>query len=273
METETKFQKLPNGMQNFHVGVRDIIVYLFLRSHEDYNTHSTFVSLDTIAKETGISKPTVIKCIKNLILDNYITVEKRNNKSNIYHFVDPGRFERFSQEFLNNQDLTIEEKGYLAIVQQYMRRDDGQSGIISMRDSDLSNLTRISERSIQRYNHALEEKGYLTIANSSLPDIIENSGCLRKIKCFDLVAYGQAIAFALKNHETRISQMEAKQRETDNQMFTMQEELRSLKLEQEILRNQNKDIINENLALKKTNQQLKNALNLKLYKNAHQVAL
>lgn len=117
METETKFQKLPNGMQNFHVGVRDITVYLFLRSHEDYDTHSTFVSLDTIAKETGISKPTVIKCIKNLILDNYITVEKRNNKSNIYHFVDPGRFERFSQEFLNNQDLTIEEKGYLAIVQ------------------------------------------------------------------------------------------------------------------------------------------------------------
>lgn len=56
-------------------------------------------------------------------------------------------------------------------------------------------------------------------------------------------------------------------------MSTIQEELRSLKLEQEILRNQNKDIINENLALKKTNQQLKNALNLKLYKNAHQVAL
>lgn len=89
METETKFQKLPNGMQSFHVGVRDITVYLFLRSHEDYDTHSTFVALDTIAKETGISKPTVIKCIKNLILDNYITVEKRNNKSNIYHFVDP----------------------------------------------------------------------------------------------------------------------------------------------------------------------------------------
>lgn len=273
METETKFQKLPNGMQNFHVGVRDITVYLFLRSHEDYNTHSTFVALDTIAKETGISKPTVIKCIKNLILDNYITVEKRNNKSNIYHFVDPGRFERFSQEFLNNQDLTIEEKGYLAIVQQYMRRDDGQSGIISMRDSDLSNLTRISERSIQRYNHALEEKGYLTIANSSLPDIIENSGCLRRIKCFDLAAYGQAVAFVLKNHETRINQMEARQQETDNQMSTMQEELRNLKLEQEVLRNQNKDIINENLALKKTNQQLKNALNLKLYRNEHKVVL
>lgn len=95
METETKFQKLPNGMQNFHVGVRDITVYLFLRSHEDYSTHSTFVTLDTIAKETGISKPTVIKCIKNLILDNYITVEKRNNKSNIYHFVDPGRLTAF----------------------------------------------------------------------------------------------------------------------------------------------------------------------------------
>lgn len=47
----------------------------------------------------------------------------------------------------------------------------------------------------------------------------------------------------------------------------------SMKLEQEVLRNQNQDIINENLALKKTNQQLKNALNLKLYKNAHQVAL
>ena len=46
--------------------------------------------------------------------------------------------------------------------------------------------------------------------------------------------------------------MEARQQETDSQMSTMQEELRSLKLEQEVLRNQNKDIINENLALKKT---------------------
>lgn len=135
-----------------------------------------------------------------------------------------------------------------------------------MRDSDLSNLTRISERSIRRYNHTLEEKGYLTIANSSLPDIIENSGCLRRIKCFDLAAYGQAVAFVLKNHETRINQMEARQQ-------TVKCPLRSLKLEQEVLRNQNKDIINENLALKKTNQQLKNALNLKLYRNEHKVAL
>ena len=106
-----------------------------------------------------------------------------------------------------------------------------------------------------------------------MPDYVEYGGDNRPLKVYDIRASGQAIAFVLKNHETRINQMEAKQQEADDRMSTMQEELRSLKLEQEVLRNQNKDIINENLALKKTNQQLKNALNLKLYRNEHQVAL
>lgn len=103
---------------------------------------------------------------------------------------DSENYELFSREFIYNKNLTVEEKGYLAMIQQYMIRDDGKSGIIAMSDSDLSNLTHIGERSIQRYNRSLKKKGYLTLVN--LPNNNEN---FRKLKCFDLAAYGQAVAF------------------------------------------------------------------------------
>lgn len=46
MEQKEKisFKQLPSNLDNFHVGVRDVAVYLTMRQFENWETHSTYVS-------------------------------------------------------------------------------------------------------------------------------------------------------------------------------------------------------------------------------------
>ena len=206
MEQKEKisFKQLPSNLDNFHVGVRDVAVYLTMRQFENWETHSTYVSIDKLAEKCGLTKNTVRKCIKNLILDEYLILIKRPGMSNEYKFNKTEKFEGFSDEFINNPDLTPGQKGYLAIIQQYMNTSDGERGIITLRD--IANLTHMSRRSIYNYNRELQDKGYLVIGNSNLPDNIENSGC--KVKVYDPKAYGQAILFTLRDHEDRLNDIQ-----------------------------------------------------------------
>lgn len=118
MEKETKisFKQLPSNLDNFHVGVKDIAVYLTMRQFENWETHSTYVSIDKLAEKCRLTKNTVRKCIKNLILDEYLILIKRPGMSNEYKFNKTVNFEGFSDEFINNPNLTPELKGYLAMI-------------------------------------------------------------------------------------------------------------------------------------------------------------
>lgn len=61
-----------------------LLVYGVLCSFADNDTGECFPSIDTIAQETQLSNPTVIKCLKELIDKKYVTkqVRKRGTKFN-----------------------------------------------------------------------------------------------------------------------------------------------------------------------------------------------
>lgn len=108
-KTNISFKQLPSNLDNFHIGVA---VFLAMRQFENWETHSTYVSIDKLAEKCGLTKNTVRKCIKNLILDEYLILIKRPGLSNEYKFNKTVNFEGFSDEFINNPDL----KGYLAMI-------------------------------------------------------------------------------------------------------------------------------------------------------------
>lgn len=183
---------------------KDAVVYLTLKKYENWETHETFVSIATIAEKLHLSRKYILEAVDRLEKAGYIAISKGRNNRNIYHFNEYKTFQGFSDDFLDNPNLSIEEKGYLAMIQQYMRLDDGQTGKISMTDKELADHIGLSRQRINAYNTSLRNKGYLTCVNQSVPDYVEYGGDHRPLKVYDIRAYGQAIVFLLKKHEEQI---------------------------------------------------------------------
>lgn len=68
------------------------LIFIYLRMHSDSKTGQCFPSLNTLAKETGISKRTVQRCIEKLQEKGVVKVVHRKtesgNQSNIYILYD-----------------------------------------------------------------------------------------------------------------------------------------------------------------------------------------
>ena len=95
---------------------KDAVVYLTLRKYENWETHETFVSIATIAEKLHLSRKYVLEAVDRLEKAGYIAISKGRNNRNIYHFNEYKTFQGFSDEFLDNPNLSIEEKGYLAMI-------------------------------------------------------------------------------------------------------------------------------------------------------------
>ena len=204
MDENLKHVQLPTSMLTSIIKPKDAVVYLTLRKYENWETHETFVSIATISEKLHLCRKSVLESISRLEKAGYIAISKGLNNRNIYHFNEYKTFQGFSEDFLDNPNLSIEEKGYLAMIQQYMRLDDDQTGKISMTDKELADHLGLSRRSIVAYNTSLRNKGYLTCVNQSVPDFVEYKGDYRPLKVYDIRAYGQAIVFLLKKHNEQI---------------------------------------------------------------------
>ena len=272
-EVNVSFKQMPTGLDNFHVGVKDIAVYLTMRQFENWKTHGTYVTIDKLSQVSGLSKGTIRKCIKNLILDEYLILIKRPGLSNEYKFNKTLNFEGFSDEFINNPGLTPGLKGYLAIIQPYMNTSDGQYGVIGMRDLDLAKRTHLSRKTIYTYNRQLQELGFMVNGKSHLPDIIENSGCKGNVKIYDPKSYGQAIIFALRNHEERLNDIQDEQQIQRKTIEDLTAEIRDLKRRQAVSDLKNQKLHEQNAELLKTNKKLYDALNIDLYRKQNNIDL
>ena len=71
------------------------IVYIYLKMHSDNNTGKSFPSLNTLAREIGLSKRTVQRCLSELQDKEVIRVEHRSNEkgtqSNLYTIYDTAK--------------------------------------------------------------------------------------------------------------------------------------------------------------------------------------
>lgn len=227
---------------------KDAVVYLTLKKYENWQTHETFVSIATIAEKLHVGRKFVLDSIDRLVKAGYITITKGQNNRNIYHFNEYKTFQGFSDEFLDNPDLSMEEKGYLAMIQQYMRLDDGQTGKISMTDKELADHIGLSRRSITTYNTSLRNKGFLTCVDQSVPDYIESGGDKRQLKVYDIRAYGQAIVFLLKKHNDQIEKNTEDIEELKQQIADIKTQSQETILE---MRKQYEALVRENALLRK----------------------
>lgn len=102
-------------------------------------------------------------------------------------------------------------------------------GVIGMRD--LAKLTHLTRKTISIYNNQLQDLGFMVNGRGRVPDILENGGCKNNVKIYDPRSYGQAVLFALRNHEDRLNDIQDEQRKDIEELTA---EIKNLKLQQAI---------------------------------------
>lgn len=197
----------------------EILVYVAIRRFMNKKTMQAYPSLDRLVKDTGISKATIIKTIKEIVNKGYMTTTSKKGIGVTYTFNNEKSFEPFSYEFLDNPNLTKAEKLQILCTQQYMYKDDGV-GKISYSDSELAEKTGLDRHTIAKTNQSLIDKGFATQVSLKTRD--PGTGILNKETIYHLNDLGQAIVFAIQNHETRLNKNE--------------DDIASLKKDNELLR-------------------------------------
>lgn len=217
--------QLPNNM-TLDVKPKDLLIYVTIKRHMNKDTLRAFPALTTICAESGASINAVRESIKKLEKFEYLKVEKDGRK-NVYAFTTYKNFEPFSYDFLDQKELSFEEKSYVIASQQYMMKDIRGEGKISLTNADLANKINISEKSVVRYNNSLERKGFMVKVPAVIKDL--ETGCCKELKIFDLNKMLQQIVWILKDHEKRISNNE-------NDIEEMKRRMDSLERENKLLR-------------------------------------
>lgn len=238
-----------------HLKKYEILIYVCIRRYMNKNMEA-FPALDTIVKDSGCSKPTVVKIIEIIENKGYFKrIPKSQSKSKIkgkgcvYVFNNEQHFEPFSYDFLDNTKLTKSEKLQILCTQQYMILDDStQQGKISYSDRELSEKTGLDYRTIKKNHNSLIDKGFVNQITLQTKDPI--TGLINKETIYHLDKVGQAVIFALRNHEQRICQLE-----------TLEERVQKL---EEAYKSKDKDnelLIKENFKLRKELELLKKSKN------------
>jgi len=214
MELENKRHvQLPNNMTvDDKLSSKDLLIYVSIRRYMNSITKEAFPSLETIMGHASASKPTVRKCIENLKSLGYITVTKKG-RNNLYKFNPHKKFEPFSYDFLDKEDLSSNEKAYLIATQQYMFKEGGY-GNVSYSDRKLADIINMSPHSVTKYNKSLLEKNYLSIIKTDKKDM--ETGLMINEKMFHLNELEQAIVFTLQKHEDRLN-------ETDERLNSLED--------------------------------------------------
>lgn len=204
MDTQENLQhvQVPNDMGTKNLTPKDQLIYTIIKSH-DNPTKGCFPSLQVLSKESGASINTIRDSIARLKEAGYIKTELRGRKT--YYTFDPyKKFEPFSPDFISNPNISFTTKSYLIASQQFMYKDVENLGKLSFSNRELADQINMPESTIRRCNAELVSKDYLTILKNESKDI--QTGCKADTKLYDLNKLGQAVIWAICNHEDRIQQ-------------------------------------------------------------------
>ena len=195
MEKVEQFVKVPTKeLKERGLDMKDIVIYAYLKKHYNHVTKEAFPSMDLLVKESGISKPTVMKCLNNLVKEDYIQIKKKG-KPNHYTFSDVNKFEIYSFDFLDDPTLTTNQKAYMICMQPHMFKDkDLESGKITYSEMDIANILNIDLRTLRKYESGLQQgdKPILTIVPTKKKDPL--TGLAIQERIFDFAAYNNLVA-------------------------------------------------------------------------------
>ena len=224
----------------------EILIYVCIRRYMNQTTMEAFPALDTIVRDSGCSKPTVIKTIEVIEQKGYFKrIPKSKSKSKVrgkgcvYVFNNDKHFEPFSYDFLDNATLSKSEKLQILCTQQYMYLDEAnQSGKISYSDRELSEKTGLDYRTIKKNNNSLIDKGYANQVTLQTKDPV--TGIVNKETIYHLDKFGQSIVFALRNHEQRICNTEDAVQELQKEVAELKEIVKSKTKDYELIYRENR---------------------------------
>lgn len=186
----------------------DRLVYANIRRFMDKNTYTCYPSMTTIANKCGLTVQTIQNSIKRLTKFGYIEIlpNKHNGKNNIYKFKKlESDFERFTNEFLDNKDITPNEKAYLIGLQSQCYKQSDYA-LTTYSNQEIANTLDISLSSVKRFNTSLKTKEIMTELQTAKFD---EEGFNKIVKAIDLAKIGQKVLFEVAvDHEERIRQLE-----------------------------------------------------------------
>jgi len=186
----------------------DYLVYANIRRYMNKDTKCCWPSLNTVANACDCSVPTIRTSIKRLHKEGLINIIKRKGQSDMYQFKELLKnFERFTPEFLDNKEITPEEKAYLIGLHSQSYKNEDYA-VTTYSNQEIATNLNIPLRTVQNYNKSLQEKQIMTEIATALTD---DAGFNVPAKAVDMHKIGQAILYINKrvdNHEDRITSLE-----------------------------------------------------------------
>lgn len=192
-----QFTQLPSGEKNQLTPIEKL-VYVYLRRYMNEETKEAFPSQERLAKDSGLSRSTIIKSIKGLIDLEYIERLQSPTRVTHYKFKKLLHFEPFSYEFLDNKNIKPLDKAYIIASQEHMFKNEEGKGKIVYTDRELSELINMPQTTISKCNRSLINEELLSLTVNNQGDVV---------KTFNLNKLGQAIVWTLKKHEEDIDKL------------------------------------------------------------------
>lgn len=201
----------------------DVLVYAHLKNHINSETLEAFPSITTLAKEAGLSRPTVMKAIKHLEENGDISIRKvqlEKRCRSYYKFNTKSKnFEMYGKLFLSEKNITPKEKMYLIVVQPYMFKDLEGFGKVSYTNKELEKLTNIDRNAISSIHKSLEEKDIISVFKTNAKD--SETGLKKQFIMYDLTKYHQEFISLKKDVQKNTEDIEAIKQKMSNMEKTI----------------------------------------------------
>lgn len=167
----------------------DKAVYCYLRKFMNSKTFSTFVSVDKISQDFGLTRPTINKSIQNLINNNFIE-KKKKGRGYEYIFKDkrPKKFERISFELLDMK-IAPKLKAFCIAMQEYLVNKETGVGTCNYSPTQMAKELGMSYNSYKKYVNECKDLGIIVTDFTTFLDL-KNQPLQ-----FSLEKLGQAILY------------------------------------------------------------------------------
>ena len=208
MEESKQHVQVPTmHLKEESLSFKDPYVYAWLIRSRNHQTGVCNPGLEWLTTHTKLSKPTVLESISRLEKAGYIKVIRTFGNSNHYEFNDTKKFEIYSTDFLDNDDLSINAKSYLIVAQPMMfKNQQTNQGKITYSAEDLTQKMNASLSTIKRAEKELQSKDVLTIVPISKTD--GTTGLARAERLYDFEEYFNTIALKFIETDSRLKNLE-----------------------------------------------------------------
>ena len=160
MNSNARFVIKPNfnNLSEYRLKYTDILTYITIRSFYNSKDKYCYPSYEAIATNGKISKKFVSESLKRLSKAGYINIWKigKVRFRHCYRFKEISEYQKLPYSYLENQDLTLNEKGMLLLLSEY-----AIASVVSQPLSEIALCTGLTYKTIGSQYKSLIEKGYL----------------------------------------------------------------------------------------------------------------